>query len=283
MSQEEAQSRPIMGKTAYTHPDRFVQAEGPRDEGEQDPKLNDDGTPKEAPKEPAPVGHDWEQRYRKLQSFQMKQENQYKSEIARLESNTAPEFKVPKTLEELEAFKGENPDLYGVVQSIAHGISKEEMKAVHGEVDHMRTQLNEASRETAVVELRRVHPDFEKINDSPEFNTWIDQQSADIQGWVVNNHTDASLITRALSLFKFETGWSKPASEPTLITDPPPVVPTPDMDVSVAGGDLGDADPRKHPKYVWSENEILHLTEADYKNYSTDIDLAQTEGRIALS
>lgn len=282
-AQEAPSARPIMGATAYTHPDRFKAAPGLHGATDtpEDPEVNA-GTPKEVT--PEPVGHDWEERYRKMQSYQMKQENQLKREIARLESNTAPAFKVPKTLEQLEAFETENPDLYKVIQSVAHGIANKQMESVNGEVDNMRSELKDASRENAIQQLRRTHPDFEKVNESTEFTTWLGSQPADIQAWVVNNHSDASLISRALSLFKYETGWGKDASTTVKPKDNSQerLKDTPDMVIDVVGGDPdAGSDPRKHPKYVWSEHEIQKMRGDEYAHYSKDIELALSEGRIA--
>lgn len=228
--------------------------------------------------------HDWEKRYKDLQSYSTKQMNEKETEIATLLRDKArgPEFQVPRTAEELAAFKLENADTYALIETIAHGIAKNQMQSVNDRLDTAETALATTSKEAAMVQLQKAHSDFQEINGHPSFNTWIATQDAEVQGWIFHNENDAAKVSRALSLFKQDTGWgleTTPSGQP----DPKKQL---NVDASraveVPGDNAGAGDPRSHPSYVWTEKEINKLYPTEYQKFSADIDLAMSEGRVAM-
>lgn len=230
----------------------------------------------------APVQHDWEKRYKDLQSYSTKQMNEKETEIANLLRDKArgPEFQAPKTAEELAAFKVENPETYAFIQTIAHDMTNNQTQVISDRLETAETALATSSREQAMVQLRQAHPDFEEINGHPSFNQWLSTQDAEVQGWIYHNSDDANKVNRALSLFKQDTGWGGNTN-----TSDSNVNQQTNVDASMSvdvPGDSANGDPRKHPGYVWKESEIDKLYPTEYAKYSEDIDLAMSEGRVSM-
>lgn len=276
-------SRPLMGATIQQNPSTAY-AKAPNEM--LDPAANpadptgQTGQPAQDAAPTAPE-HNWEKRYKDLQSFHSRTVNDQTAEIARLKAQSTPQFQVPKTAEELSAFSKENPEVYAVIESIAHQRAQEQLASVNGELTQVKQSLEETAKEKALNDLQRAHPDFQEIDSSPEFHQWIAQQSVEVQGWIFNNPDDASKVNMALSLFKQNTGWGvQNNTNPT----------TPNVDqleasrnVNVpSGGDTGTGDPRSHPQYIWKESEIGKMHPSEYAKFEGDIDLALAEGRVAI-
>ena len=71
-------------------------------------------------------------------------------------------------------------------------------------------ELNQAAnKEKAEARLARMHPDFEQIRESDDFHSWAESQPEASKGWGYGNATNAELASRAIDLFKQDTGKSK--------------------------------------------------------------------------
>jgi hypothetical protein len=232
------------------------------------------------PATPDSPTHDWEKRYKDLQSFHSKTVNTKDAEIATLQQSTAPKFHVPKTAEELQRFAGENPETYAFIQTIAHGIAENQMQTVNDRLSTAENQLAKSNQELAFEELQRAHPDFQKIDGSPEFTQWLAKQTQEVQGWIYNNTDDAQKISYALSLFKQQTGWGIQQETPASPTGPSDAE-LASQAVNVNGSVNTSTDQRDHVQYIWSESEIAKMRPEVYAQYQEAIDLASSEGRIA--
>lgn len=278
--------RPLMGATLSQNPAQATAfAQAPRNMS--DPVVDtatpqgQDGNLAQTMTPPAPE-HNWEKRYKDLQSFHSRTVNDNTAEIARLKAQSTPKFEVPKTAEELSAFAKENPETHAVIQSIAHKMATDQMASMTGELTEIKASNAATAKERALAELQRQHPDFEDIDRSPEFHVWIAKQSQEIKGWIFDNPDDASKINMALSLFKQNTGWGVQNSNPAVSqADANALAASQDVNVQ-SGGDTGQGDPRSHPTYVWTDSEIGKLHGDEYKKFEADIDLANSEGRIAF-
>lgn len=276
-------SRPLMGATITQNPAPIKQAPGLHSNLTDDPmEATVDGNNPVEPTVPQdPVQHDWEKRYKDLQSYSTKKLNSQDVEIARLATEAArgPKFQVPKTADELAAFKAENSETYAFIETIAHDIAQNQMQVYNDRLNMAETTLAKTTQEQALSELQRRHPDFQSIDGDPRFNQWLTEQDLEVQGWVVNNTDDAAKLCRALSLFKADTGWGVTAA-----TNDTPQNTNIDASraVEVPGALPDGSDTRTHPKYIWTESEISKMRPEEYSKYAADIDLAVSEGRIAL-
>lgn len=136
---------------------------------------------------------DWEKRYKDLQSYSDRNRAILEAELKQLrKSNTV--FTPPKTPEELEAFKRENPDWMGVIETVAHQIASTSVAPLQAEVNRSKAQA-------AAAQLLAAHPDVADIYASEDFKQWASEQGAEIQGWLEEEH-DATKVIRALNYYK---------------------------------------------------------------------------------
>jgi hypothetical protein len=136
---------------------------------------------------------DWEKRYKDLQSHhdkvrvQLSQENETLKKVSTV-------FTPPKTPEELAAFKMENPDWMGVIETVAHDIASNSIQPI-------QDKLRETQEREAVATILSAHPDFPQIVETPDFNQWVDEQGPEIQAWLSETQ-DASKVIRAINYYK---------------------------------------------------------------------------------
>lgn len=149
-------------------------------------------------------------RYKDLQSHhdKVRVDLEGKNQVLRDKSVV---FTPPKTEEELALFKTENPDFYGVIESVAHNMSAQSMKSLQATVDA-------AQATTAMAEIRAAHPDFAEIFNSDPFKAWANDQGPEIQAWI-NEDKDSSKVIRALSYYKAMTSTQAPVA-PTQYIEP---------------------------------------------------------------
>lgn len=181
-----------------------------------------------------------------------------------------PEYKPPKSLEDLETFKTQNPDLYETVETVAHLRSQQQMEGMKQKLTALEQREALISRREAETTLKQKHPDFEDIRGSEDFHTWAKQQPEQIQQWVYSNTTNANLAVKAIDLFKLETGKTTPASTPSQTTrgNAADFVSTKTTTVDT-----------KEPK-IWSQREIAQMSMRDFDKYESEIDQAIIEGRV---
>jgi len=188
-------------------------------------------------------------------------------------NSTAPKA-IPKTPEELATFKETYPDVYDVVESVAQTQAQEQLEKVKAEIAELREkEFESAAREAALV-LRQLHPDFDEIAESDEFQEWAQSQHATIQDWIYDNPTDATLAARALDLYKRDAG---------ILSDKKEVKkPKKKKEVDAAEAVLikDSVDPNAGEAKVWTTSEIEQLSIQQYEEAAEELDLAFKEGRI---
>lgn len=136
---------------------------------------------------------DWEKRYKDLQSYSDKTKLGLQGRISDLEAK-ASVFTPPKTAEELEVFKGENPDWMGVIETVAHNMAA-------SSIQDLTAKVHKAEQVSAAEQLRAAHPDFAEIYQSEQFKAWASAQDESIQNWI-KEENDAAPVIRALNYYK---------------------------------------------------------------------------------
>jgi hypothetical protein len=182
-----------------------------------------------------------------------------------------PEYQAPKTAEELEQFKSEYPDVYEVVETVAHLQSEDKVALLQQRLDALQEREKEILKREAEKDLITQHPDFEEIRNSDEFHVWADSQPEEIQGWIYNNPDNVSLASKAIDLFKLENGIvpvKKPSQNKSERSSAADMVSTKTTTVD-----------EKQPK-IWTQQEIAALPMAEYDRLEKEIDKAVEEGRV---
>ena len=181
------------------------------------------------------------------------------------------DYKAPKTEEELEEFKNNYPDVYEVVETVAHMQSESKAKVLEERLSKLQQREQQLIRKDAEKRLYDRHPDFEDIRNSDDFHTWAKEQPDSIQKWIYSNAEDADLASRALDLFKKDLGIepvkTKSSSKKTRQSA-----------ADMVSTKTTSVEPKQQK--VWSEREIAAMSMAEFDKYEEDISNAMQEGRI---
>ena len=225
------------------------------------------------PDEERPVNAEekvFKKRYDDLKRHYDSTVNKHKDDVSKLKKqleDNADKIKLPKTKEEIEAWRAKYPDVYDVIETIAHTKADEKAKKVETGLKELESQQAVVQRDKAEVQLSKLHPDFNEIREDDKFHEWVKLQDATIQGWLYDNSTNAKLAARAIDLYKMDTGLSKKKVNSKLEASKS-VTSTSKREV-----ETGD-------KKIWSLNEIAKMKPHEFAKNEKEIDLARAEGRI---
>ena len=217
---------------------------------------------------------DYKKRYDDLKKHYDSKLNEFKTreqELIEEATKNRTEYKAPKSEEELEEFKNNYPDVYEVVETVAHLQSESKAKVLEERLSKLQEREQQLIRQDAEKRLVEKHPDFEDIKNSDDFHTWAKEQPESIQKWIYSNSDDADLASRALDLFKKDFGI-----EPTKTKSSSK--PTKKSAADMVSTKTTTVEPKQEK--VWSEREIAALSMAEFDRYEKEISDAMQEGRI---
>ena len=269
---EEEVSNPYNARKAWHTPDT--------------PKMGDaDGlfyaeqqqaTPEEAPEEEAQPRKrtNYKKRYDDLKKHYDQKLAEFKQTEQELRAEAVqaqPAYSPPKSEEELESFKQEYPDLYNTVETVAHMQSQRQVADLEAQLQSMRQRESEVLRREAESTLKQRHPDFEDLRGDDDFHEWAKEQPEQIQDWIYNNPDNVTLASKAIDLYKLETGKSQTQSQPRKQR---PQGSAADM-VSTKTTSVDS----KQPK-IWTEREIAAMSLDQFDRYEDEIKQAMMEGRV---
>ena len=224
------------------------------------------------PDEERPVNAEekvFKKRYDDLKRHYDSTVNKHKDDVSKLKKqleDNADKIKLPKTKEEIEAWRTKYPDVYDVIETIAHTKADEKAKKVETGLRELETKQQEVQKDKAEVELAKLHSDYNDIRADEKFHEWVGQQDSTIQGWLYENTTNAKLAARAIDLYKMDTGYGKKKSNKLEASKSVTSTSKRDMDT-------GD-------KKIWTLTEIAKLRPQQFAKMEKEIDLARQEGRI---
>ena len=217
---------------------------------------------------------DYKKRYDDLKKHYDSKLNEFRSreqELIEEATKNRTEYKAPKTEEELEQFKNQYPDVYEVVETVAHLQSETKAKVLEERLSKLQERENQLVRQDAEKRLMERHPDFEDIRNSDDFHGWAKEQPKSIQDWIYSNADDADLASRALDLFKKDFGIepvkTKSSSKPTKKSA-----------ADMVSTKTTSVEPTQQK--VWSEKEIAAMSVAEFDKFEKEISDAMQEGRI---
>jgi len=217
---------------------------------------------------------DYKKRYDDLKRHYDSKLNEFKSreqELIEEATKNRTEYKAPKSAEELEEFKNQYPDVYEVVETVAHLQSETKAKVLEERLSKLQEREQQLVRQDAEKRLMAKHPDFEDIKNSDDFHGWAKEQPKSIQDWIYNNADDADLASRALDLFKKDFGI-----EPTKVKSSSKK--TRQSAADMVSTKTTSVEPKQ--KKVWSEKEIAAMSIDEFDRYESEISEAMQEGRI---
>lgn len=244
-----------------------------------DKALEDKANPTDKPTEVEPV-HNWEKRYKDLQSFNSRKINELTKQLEQASQQGVAPLSVPKTAEELAAMQKADPEGFARIEAIAQSMVSTQMANYDQTLANVTSDLNQTKIDNAEMTIRKAHPDFDTIISSDAFHGWAEAQSPEVQDWIYNNPDKPELAIHALTLFKSQTNWgTQTNTQDTQV----PNVPAGDLDVGArSNSQAPEAVDRNHPSYIWKESEISRMRPEEFGKWVDVITLAQGEGRVAI-
>ena len=263
-SQTEALLEPVPYKRKVT-----------KEEAEDTATVSEDTSSEEeaTPKEERPVNAEekvFKKRYDDLKRHYDSTVNKHKDDVEKLKrqlEENADKINLPKTKEEVDAWKAKYPDVYDIIETIAYTKADEKAKKVESNLKELESQQLAVQRDRAEVELAKSHPDYNEIREDEKFHEWVAKQDSTIQGWLYENTTNAKLAARAIDLYKMDTGYGKKRPAKSV-----------EASKSVTSTNKREVDTSN--KKMWKISEIAKMKPQQFAKYEKDIDLARKEGRI---
>lgn len=215
---------------------------------------------------------DYKKRYDDLKKHYDSKLNEFKSREEELIKQAIPEYTAPKTEEELEEFKTKYPDVFEVVETVAHMQSESKAKVLEERLSKLQEREIQMVQQQAEERLMERHPDFNDIRNSEDFHGWAKEQPDSIQQWIYDNANDADLASRALDLFKKDIGMEvtpkkrKSSSKQTKSA------------ADMVSTKTTSVEPKSEK--IWSEKEIAAMSMAEFDKHESEISEAMQQGRI---
>ena len=233
----------------------------------------------EAPEEEAKPKKraNYKKRYDDLKKHYDDRVSQFKQREQELEAkarSVQPSYEAPKSIEDLERFRNEYPDLYDTVESVAHLRSEQQVEELRGQLSAIQQREAEILKREAETTLRQRHPDFEDIRGDEQFHEWAEGQPQQIQDWIYNNPDDVSLASKAIDLYKLETGQPSTRTRRSPKRQSATREAAADI-VSTKTTSIDAAQPK-----IWTEREIAAMSLDQFDKFEDEINQAVSEGRV---
>jgi len=217
---------------------------------------------------------DYKKRYDDLKRHYDSKLNEFKSreeELLDEATKNRTEYKAPKTEEELEEFKNSYPDVYEVVETVAHLQSESKAKVLEERLSKLQEREQQIVQQESEKRLMENHPDFDDIRNSDDFHSWAKEQPEAIQDWIYKNADNADLASRAIDLFKKDIGLDTPKKKKSS-----------SKKTSSAADMVSTKTTSVEPtqEKIWSEKEIAAMSMAEFDKYESEISDAMQQGRI---
>ena len=236
--------------------------------------VSEDTSDQEAtPDEERPVDAEekvFKKRYDDLKRHYDSTVNKHKDEVSSLKTQLddhADKIQLPKSKEEIEAWRSKYPDVYDVIETIAYTKADEKSKKMEANLKYLETEQVKVKKEKAEIELAKIHPDYNDLRKNESFHKWVEEQDSQIKSWLYDNDTNAKLAARAIDLYKVDSGTSKKKADNTLEASKS-VTSTSKKEVDVSN------------KKIWKLSEISKMKPNQFTKFEKEIDLARKEGRI---
>ena len=219
---------------------------------------------------------DYKKRYDDLKRYYDRKLGEWNSKESDLKTQlreNRPKYTPPKSKEELDSFKKDYPDIYGVVETVSHLQSENQMSSLQEEVDSLKKQNQALAQREAQLELGRLHPDFSEIKESDDFHNWADSQPMEIKSWIYENNSDGKLAARAIDLYKKDRGLGLDKK-----TEKKTVTQNQGADLLVKTREQVQV-PQSN-EVVFNRSDIAKMSDEEFMQYEKDIVKAQREGRV---
>lgn len=221
--------------------------------------------------------HNYKKRYDDLKRRYDQKIGEFKQKELAFEdqlNSMQPAYETPKSQEEIQEFREANPDLYDTFESVAHNIASDQINSLQPRLSAIEQREQELAIREAEQAMKDAHPDYEDIKGSDDFHEWAQEQPEQIQDWVYRNPDNVSLASKAIDLYKLETGKGQRSKQRRSNRQQPTTQSAADM-VSTK---TTNVEPKQQK--IWTESEIAKMSLDQFDKYEQDIRQAIDEGRV---
>jgi len=179
----------------------------------------------------------------------MQQKDQEVAQMkAQLEQAAKGQIKFPKSDEEIDQWSKKYPDVAKIVDSIARKRANEALEEGEKRMAGLKQLETKLTRKEAEQQLVKMHPDFHDIRQDSSFHEWVVMQPQYIQDALYKNNTNAVEASRAIDLYKADTGKRKSKSR----------------SAAQAVGRTSSSAPSTNQRGAFSESQIASMSDADF-------------------
>lgn len=195
-----------------------------------------------------------------------------KSQISELTTKLSEKevssFKPPLTKEETKAFVDKYPEVANNIISIASDVVSRSNSVINEKIKQLEEKTNSLSSQNGVLELKKLHPDFEEIKDDPRFHDWFGRQPKEVKALIQS--PNPTVIALGLDKYKEYAGIKTTVQRAEAKKDATrePKVPTSRVQIGEPG------------KRTYTNAEINKMPMSEFEKYQDDIKAAQYDGRI---
>lgn len=221
--------------------------------------------------------HNYKKRYDDLKRRYDQKIGEFKQRELAFEeqlNSMQPAYAPPKSQEEIQEFREANPDLYDTFESVAHNIASDQLNSLQPRLSAIEQREQELAIREAEQAMKDAHPDYEDIKGSDDFHEWAQEQPEQIQDWIYRNPDNVSLASKAIDLYKLETGKGQRSKQRRSNRQQPTTQSAADM-VSTK---TTNVEPKQQK--IWTESEIAKMSLDQFDKYEQDIRQAIDEGRV---
>lgn len=195
----------------------------------------------------------------------MSQKDQQITQIKeQLDTAARGQIRFPKTDEEIDQWSQKYPDVAKIVDTIARKRANEvaeNLRAGEKRLENIETQITKRDAEK---ELMKKHPDFMQIRSDPAFHEWVVMQPQNMQDALYKNNTDAMAASRAIDLYKADTGKKNTTSK---------------RSAAQSVGRSTSSAPAATGKAKFSESQIARMSDREYEaNEEAILQAMRTDG-----
>lgn len=243
---------------------------------EGDPEVN-----------PVATGNDedsgWKKRYGDLRSHSAKKEQELRNLLSNLENevralkNQSNQPKYPKTEEEVQEWVSMYPDVAAMIETIAGHSSEKVKKEIAQDIAVLNAEKQRLAFQRAYGQLLSLHPDFDTVRTTEDFNEWMAEQPEILQRAIYEPGLDDAGVkaaARVIDLYKRDKGLDKPKSKT-------PRSPNPAADAarinSRSTNETPDTDDGK-PRFT--ESMVAKLSSKEFERLWPEIQAAQKSGQF---
>jgi len=152
----------------------------------------------------------FKKRYGDVRRHMQQKEKEWEEKFAALEARLGQEnIRPPKSDEDIESWAAEFPDVASIVETIAAKKAQEMFNKAEDRLQRLDAKEAEMSRSSAEQDIRKAHPDFDKLREADEFHDWVDDQPKWVQDALYENSDDAASVIRVIDLYKVDNGMTK--------------------------------------------------------------------------